>query len=104
MTLKSFGAFLAIKITLTIISTSWPFCKKSKKRLVALYFTFQALHKHLKEEGYAYLGLPYWNWVKNMTIPTIFDGLIVLGLPNMVDRMIDIKRGNNKRLPIKVCG
>ena len=69
-----------------------------------MYFTFQALHKHLKEEGYAYLGLPYWNWVKNMTIPTIFDGLIVSGLPNMVDRMIDIKRGNNKRLPIKVCG
>ena len=53
--------------------------------------------------GYAYLGLPYWNWVKNMTIPTIFDGLIESGLPTMVDRMIDIKRGNNKRLPIKVC-
>ena len=70
--------------------------------MVALYFTFQALHKHLKEIGYAYLGLPYWNWVKNMTIPTIFDGLIVSGLPNMVDRMIDIKRGNNKRRPIKV--
>ena len=67
--------------------------------LTAKYIFSQALSKHLKRTRYAYLGFPYWDWTKNSTVPTLFDGL---KYPNIFDRMIDLKRGGKKK-SIQVC-
>ena len=57
------------------------------------------MSKHLKSTRYAYLGFPYWDWTKNSAIPTLFDGL---KYPNVIDRMIDLKRGGTKKKSIQV--
>ena len=37
--------------------------------------------------------MPYWDWTKDKSIPTIFDHL---DFPSAVDRMLDIKRGKDR--------
>ena len=42
----------------------------------------------MKGTGYDYLGIPYWDWTRDATIPDIFD---ILKFPTAVDRMLDLK-------------